>query len=676
MKQFDANTKAISILWKFVVCTVISLLYSCGSGGSGNGSSETGSVRFSLTLLQDQGLGPASNIRAAADAASSFECQTDIYTISTIEAKIVDGNNQILADGGPWDCEDHQGTISDVPAGGGRIVKISAKNYPGVTIFWGKSESVIIKPGQQTDAGKIYLEPVNQAPVLKSIGNQQINEGNLLQFNISATDPNDDVLIFEIGNKPPDAVLIIEDAEKGATTGKFSWTPSYDSAGNYQLIFKVSDNGLPAFSASEQITISVGNVPQPPVLSPIGSQRVKEGELLKFDIYATDPDSTHLRFEVGNKPTDADFTFEDFGDGTGTATFSWMPDFSASGDYSIIFKVFDDNPAQDGGPLNDFEEVTIEVGNICRAPKLYTIVPPVGKEGELLEFTVTANDADLPDDLLTFSCISKDINCEEYFNPSTYRFSWVPGFESAGNYQVRFIVTDACADPGPLQDFEDVNISVGNICRPPVLEPIGSQTINAGLELKFTISATDPDLPYDTLSYSCVSEDIACEEFFDPSTRIFSLTPGMKDVGNYQVRFIATDACPNPEPLNDFEDVTITVQCPDLVVESISNPIRVNCYEESYCWVIQASIKNIGNQSAGPSLAGIGRSGRYNGVVIVDELEPRASSSVTFQLESDPGDRWEVTADYKNDISECNEENNSLEFQEQEYPQVKIKVSE
>jgi subtilase family serine protease len=87
--------------------------------------------------------------------------------------------------------------------------------------------------------------------------------------------------------------------------------------------------------------------------------------------------------------------------------------------------------------------------------------------------------------------------------------------------------------------------------------------------------------------------------------------------------------------------------------------------------VIQASIKNIGNQSAGPSLAGIQRGPHYNADVTVGALEPGASSSVTFYLEYweyYPGARLEVTADYEKVISECNEENNSLEFQEQVEP--------
>ena len=331
-------------------------------------------------------------------------------------------------------------------------------------------------------------------------------------------------------------------------------------------MFKVTDSGKPALSDFEEMTISVGNVPLPPVLNPIGDKEVNEGEQLKFDINATDPDSINLRFETGNKPVDASFIFQDFGDGTGTATFSWTPGYGAAGEYPVIFKVFDDS-APPEGPLSDFEEIMIAVGNVCRAPVLDPIVPPNGKkEGELIEFTVTAKDPDLPDDDLSFSCVSntEGFDCEKYFNPSTQLFSWTPGFESAGIYQVRFIVTDSCENPGPKQDFEDVTITVEETCRPPILEPIGDQNINENEELKFTITAKDDDLPNDFLSFSCVSEDYTSGErplceFFDPSSRTFTWTPGYEDQSEYAVRFIVTDTCQDPGSLDDFEDVKIRV---------------------------------------------------------------------------------------------------------------------
>jgi len=689
MKIVNRNAKANLILSRFVFCAMIIFLYACGSGGggddssSGTGSSGTGSVSFGLAL-QDQGTVEALNSqavqafisRAAVNSEGQFECQTAEYSIATIEAQVVDENNELLAEGGPWDCDDRQGTIGAVKAGDGRIVKVFAINESGEIIFFGKSGPFTVKIGQQTDVGKIYLEPVNLSPVLHpDIGNQPVNEGELLEIEMYATDADGDQLWFEIGNKPTDADFTQEDLGDGNATAKFSWTPDFDDAGHYNLIFKVTDNGVPSLSDFEEITISVGNVPQPPVLEPIGDREVPEGELLEINISAEDQDSLNLRFEMGNKPAGAEFTFVNGGDGTGTATFSWTPNFDDAGNYDpVIFKVFDDTPASVGGPLSDFEEITIAVGDVCRTPVLDPIVPPTGKhEGELIEFTVTAKDPDLPDDALTFSCASEDIPfCEDYFDPPL--FSWTPGFEDADNYTVRFTVTDSCPE-GDLSDFKDVTITVGDTCRPPVLDPIGAQSTIEGEELSFTITATDPDLPNDTLSFSCESESevINCSTSFNPSTGFFSWTPGGETQGEYIVRFIVTDACQDESgPLQDFEDVTITVATPciDLVVDRIDDPI-----EDGENSRVQAVIKNIGNQTAGPSLARIfdyttffpDVEQYYNAVAQTGALLPGASETVTFPIPSpvyNPNVLLEVTADYKSGISECNEENNVLEYED------------
>ena len=571
MRTLREHSRNYSYLVVFICLGCLTFLSACGGSGGGSGvdslgdSSGTGTVSFSLTL-QDQGNVQALSVQAADNSTTQFDCETNKGLIAKIEAEVYDENDELLAEGGPWNCEDHQGTISGVDAGDGRIVKVFAKDESGNNIFWGQSEPVTVISGRNAYAGAIFLETVNRSPELSSIGNLEINEGELLEFDISATDPDGDRLLFEIGNKPADAEFAFKDMADGTAIAYFSWMPAFDSAGNYKVMFKVTDSGKPALSDFEEMTISVGNVPLPPVLNPIGDKEVNEGEQLKFDINATDPDSINLRFETGNKPADASFIFQDFGDGTGTATFSWTPGYGAAGEYPVIFKVFDDS-APPEGPLSDFEEIMIAVGNVCRAPVLDPIVPPNGKkEGELIEFTVTAKDPDLPDDDLSFSCVSntEGFDCEKYFNPSTQLFSWTPGFESAGIYQVRFIVTDSCENPGPKQDFEDVTITVEETCRPPILEPIGDQNINENEELKFTITAKDDDLPNDFLSFSCVSEDYTSGErplceFFDPSSRTFTWTPGYEDQSEYAVRFIVTDTCQDPGPLDDFEDVKIRV---------------------------------------------------------------------------------------------------------------------
>ena len=227
-------------------------------------------------------------------------------------------------------------------------------------------------------------EEENRPPELDPVGNRQVNEGQLLEFVVTAADPDDDNLDFSAENLPPGA-------DFNPDTQTFSWTPGYSQAGNFPgITFTVEDNGIPPLSDSETITITVGNVNGPPELDPIGNKQVDEGQLLEFTITASDSDG-NLFFSAGNLPPGADFNLD-------TQTFSWTPDFTQAGNYpGITFTVEDDGIP----PLSDSETIHITVGNVNRPPELDPIGSKQVNEEQLLEFIITALDPD--DDNLDYS---------------------------------------------------------------------------------------------------------------------------------------------------------------------------------------------------------------------------------------------------------------------------------
>lgn len=95
----------------------------------------------------------------------------------------------------------------------------------------------------------------NQAPILNPIGSKSVNEGSLLQFNISATDANGDSLTYSADNLPAGASF-------NGSTRTFGWTPNFSQAGIYSVTFNVIDGK--GGSDSETIAITVNNVPQVP----------------------------------------------------------------------------------------------------------------------------------------------------------------------------------------------------------------------------------------------------------------------------------------------------------------------------------------------------------------------------------------------------------------------------
>jgi hypothetical protein len=140
-----------------------------------------------------------------------------------------------------------------------------------------------------SDAETITLTvlEVNRAPELAPIGNKVVNEGTIVTFNASATDPDvpAQTLTFSLDAGAPSGASI------HPATGAFTWsTDETNGPGVYTVTVRVRDSGSPNLEDSETLTITVGEVNQPPVLNPIGPRTVSVGQLLSFTATATDAD--------------------------------------------------------------------------------------------------------------------------------------------------------------------------------------------------------------------------------------------------------------------------------------------------------------------------------------------------------------------------------------------------
>jgi hypothetical protein len=93
---------------------------------------------------------------------------------------------------------------------------------------------------------------VNRAPVLSHIPDQITGEGSLLSFTAQATDLDNNLLTFSLDPGGPGGASI------NPTTGVFSWTPpgtGFSLVTNVTV--RVTDNGVPALSAAQTLSISV-----------------------------------------------------------------------------------------------------------------------------------------------------------------------------------------------------------------------------------------------------------------------------------------------------------------------------------------------------------------------------------------------------------------------------------
>jgi VCBS repeat-containing protein len=174
----------------------------------------------------------------------------------------------------------------------------------------------------------ITVGSVNRPPVLAPIGPGQAAEGDVLSFEISAVDPEGDNLSFDAENLPAGAGF-----DEPSRT--FSWPTRAGDAGNYEVTFSVTDDGDPAESATEKVTITIGDVNRPPAMDPVGSRNIVEGDTLVINLTATDPEGNALFFQCDEMPDGAVFDPD-------SQVFSWTTLGGDAGTYPLTFTVTDD----------------------------------------------------------------------------------------------------------------------------------------------------------------------------------------------------------------------------------------------------------------------------------------------------------------------------------------------
>jgi len=124
-----------------------------------------------------------------------------------------------------------------------------------------------------TGTVQVVVNEVNSAPALEPIALRRVNEGTLLAFTVTATDPDlpANALFYSLGSAPPGTAI-------NPFTGRFSWRPGVlqgPSTNNIEVI--VTDNGVPPLSARQVVQIIVHDA-HGDFLVAVGSTNVFAGE--------------------------------------------------------------------------------------------------------------------------------------------------------------------------------------------------------------------------------------------------------------------------------------------------------------------------------------------------------------------------------------------------------------
>ena len=178
--------------------------------------------------------------------------------------------------------------------------------------------------------------------------------------------------------------------------------------------------------------------------------------------------------------------------------------------------------------------ITVTEGNT--APVLAAISNQSVAEGALVTVTASATDADLPAQTLTYSLVTAPMGAT--IVATTGVFTWTPGEDDGpGTHPVTIRVTDSGG--ATAETSFTITVTEGNAA--PVLAAISNQSVAEGSPVAVTASATDADLPAQTLTYSLVTAPMGAT--IGATTGVFAWTPGEADgPGTHPVTIRVTDS--------------------------------------------------------------------------------------------------------------------------------------
>jgi Ca2+-binding RTX toxin-like protein len=211
--------------------------------------------------------------------------------------------------------------------------------------------------------------------------------------------------------------------------------------------------------------------------------------------------------------------------------------------------------------------VHLTITPVNDAPVLQAITNKTINAGSLLTFIVSATDADVPAQTLTYSLTPLPPGAT--FTPTTGEFTWTPTVAQASNtYSLTVNVADGVVTVG--QSF---TLTVNNGNTAPTLAAITDKITKMGTAVTFTAVGSDVDLPLQPLAFS-LAAGAPAGAAIDASTGAFSWTPTESagdSPGQFPITILVSDG-----QLTAARTLTVTVNQSNTIAPYIINGTNGN----------------------------------------------------------------------------------------------------
>ena len=375
----------------------------------------------------------------------------------------------------------------------------------------------------------VTVNEVNSTPTLTIATAFNVKE-NVSLTGVQATALDSDIpqntLTFSLVGAPSGMTI-------NATSGLISWKPSFTQGGQtYRVTVRVTDNGVGALSASQEVSFVVEDVNQAPTLAIAGSP-FTINELQSFSITPTaaDPDAgTTLIYGFADPATVPVGMSINAANGLiqWTATEEQGP---STNNIAVYVK--------DSGlpPLSVTNNFRVVVNEVNTAPRLASIRNQSATVNQPFSYQVSATDNDKPANTITYTLTTAPPGMT--INASSGVISWTPTASTTVNVTVR------ATDNGTPNLFDSLSFTVAVSAQPnraPVANPDTMTVAGSSITIPFsTLLANDTDPDINTLNVTSVGNPTKGTTTKTDNSLVYTRTAGAYQVGTDSFTYAITD---------------------------------------------------------------------------------------------------------------------------------------
>ncbi|MBS3097333.1 hypothetical protein J4209_00900 [Candidatus Woesearchaeota archaeon] len=337
--------------------------------------------------------------------------------------------------------------------------------------------TVVVSDGELSSSQDVLLivNKKEEAPMISDYtpsDNPSLDEGSSLEFAVSATDLNKDLLSYSWAL----------DINKVSNEKSFVYTPSYEDEGTHNIKVEVSDGKS---TVSQEWSVTVNNIDRSLILEGIEGVTANESDVVSIEL--PDFSKYNLAYSISEPLGNNNY---------------WKTTYEDAGEHVVTVTVYD-------GEFKASKGIRIIVNNVDRPPVFKKIGTVNLKENQKVTINLEAADPD--GDEIKYS-VGGEIPSGANFDEK--KFVWQPGYDVvqksniwhrlvdkfhllAKTYKVKFI-----AKSNELTDEQMVKVRVTDVNREFGLEDLPSITVDEGQEIEIKPKASDPDDDHINFKYS------------------------------------------------------------------------------------------------------------------------------------------------------------------------------